>query len=137
MQSRQGCYYPDVGAGDSAGTRFTGRAPLSLSANVLGSQSLRRTQGWRQLKVADITRCYSAECRNGQCCHTGYAYNSCRNRHCPKCQGIVRRKWIQARLENLLPISYYQTPFTSPEKVARHIVAIHTRWRSATVTSYR
>ena len=41
-------------------------------------------------------------------------HNSCRNRHCPKCQGINRRKWVKARLEELLPVPYYHSVFTLP-----------------------
>jgi len=52
-----------------------------------------------------------------QCDECGYrdaAHNSCRDRHCPKCQGISRRKWINARLQDILPVSYYHVVFTLP-----------------------
>lgn len=52
-----------------------------------------------------------------ECGHTEYAHNSCRNRHCPKCQGIARRKWVRARLKDLLPIPYYHVVFTLPHKI--------------------
>ena len=52
-----------------------------------------------------------------QCGYEEHAYNSCRNRHCPKCQGIIQRKWIRARLENILPIPYYHVVFTLTHKV--------------------
>jgi hypothetical protein len=48
------------------------------------------------------------------CGHTEPFANSCRNRHCPKCQGIARRLWVNARLEDLLPIPYYHVTFTLP-----------------------
>jgi hypothetical protein len=48
------------------------------------------------------------------CGHTDRFANSCRNRHCPKCQGIARRLWVNARLEDLLPIPYYHVTFTLP-----------------------
>ena len=51
------------------------------------------------------------------CGHIEIAYNSCRNRHCPKCQSIARRKWVQARLDDLLPISYFHTVFTLPHYI--------------------
>src|SRR5215210_5665516 len=43
------------------------------------------------------------------------SYNSCRNRHCPKCQGTQRQKWIQAREEELLPVPYFHVVFTLPD----------------------
>jgi hypothetical protein len=49
-----------------------------------------------------------------QCNYVEHAYNSCRNRHCPKCQAIARRKWVTARVSNLLPVPYYHTVFTLP-----------------------
>jgi hypothetical protein len=42
-------------------------------------------------------------------------YNSCRNNNCPKCQGINRSKWVNARLEELLPVPYFHTVFTVPD----------------------
>ncbi len=47
-----------------------------------------------------------------QCGHIDFGYNSCRNRHCPQCQGIAQRRWVNARLEDLLPIAYYHVTFT-------------------------
>jgi hypothetical protein len=49
-----------------------------------------------------------------RCGHTERFANSCRNRHCPKCQGIAQRIWVNARLEDLLPIPYYHVTFTIP-----------------------
>ncbi len=49
------------------------------------------------------------------CSHIDIAYNSCRNRHCPKCQGNEREKWIQAREEELLPVPYFHVVFTLPD----------------------
>jgi Putative transposase/Transposase zinc-binding domain len=46
------------------------------------------------------------------------AYNSCRNRHCPKCQGLARAAWLEARQAELLPVSYYHVVFTLPTAVA-------------------
>jgi Transposase zinc-binding domain len=45
-----------------------------------------------------------ARCENDACGHTAIAYNSCRNRHCPKCQGAAAREWMAAREAELLPI---------------------------------
>lgn len=49
------------------------------------------------------------------CGHQRISYNSCRNRHCPKCQGAEREKWILARQEDLLPTTYFHVVFTLPE----------------------
>lgn len=50
------------------------------------------------------------------------SYNSCRNRHCPKCQGIERENWIQARKEDVLPVKYFHVVFTLPD--ALHPLAL-------------
>jgi hypothetical protein len=46
------------------------------------------------------------------------AYNSCRNRHCPKCQGAVARDWLEARAGDLLPVPYFHVVFTLPPEIA-------------------
>lgn len=53
-----------------------------------------------------------------KCDHKHIAYNSCRNRHCPKCQGAVAQDWIQARMEDLLPVEYFHVVFTLPAPIA-------------------
>ncbi len=52
------------------------------------------------------------------CRHTQIAYNSCRNRHCPKCQGNAARDWLAARQAELLPVNYYHVVFTLPAEIA-------------------
>jgi hypothetical protein len=52
------------------------------------------------------------------CDFTRHAYNSCRNRHCPKCQNTERAKWLQSRQAELLPVEYFHVVFTLPEKIA-------------------
>jgi hypothetical protein len=54
-----------------------------------------------------------------KCGHEHVAYNSCRNRHCPKCQGSAAQDWMQARMEDLLPVEYFHVVFTLPAEVAR------------------
>lgn len=61
--------------------------------------------------------------RCDSCSHERISYNSCRNRHCPKCQGTNREKWILARGEDLLPAKYFHVVFTLPEEL--NIYAIH------------
>lgn len=77
-----------------------------------------------QLKVMSaIEQCRSAalgghvlHCE--ACVHDQIAYNSCRNRHCPKCQGRAARQWLQARETDLLPVEYYHLVFTLPAPIA-------------------
>lgn len=57
------------------------------------------------------------------CGHIQISYNSCRNRHCPKCQGHKRLQWIQAREAELLPIPYFHVVFTLPDDLNAH--ALH------------
>jgi len=51
------------------------------------------------------------------CHHIHIAYNSCRNRHCPKCQASVAHRWLEARKEDLLPVDYYHVVFTLPSEI--------------------
>jgi Putative transposase/Transposase zinc-binding domain len=52
------------------------------------------------------------------CDHEQIAYNSCRNRHCPKCQALSRARWLERQAEHLLPVEYHHVVFTLPEEVA-------------------
>jgi len=54
-----------------------------------------------------------------KCGHDHVAYNSCRNRHCPKCQGAASRDWMEKRAADLLPVPYYHVVFTMPVEIAR------------------
>jgi hypothetical protein len=73
-----------------------------------------------QLKVMSaIEQCRSAALgghvlRCGRCASIQVAYNSCRNRHCPKCQGAAARQWLADRQAELLPVAYYHVVFTLP-----------------------
>jgi hypothetical protein len=77
-----------------------------------------------QLKVMSaIERCRTAAlgghvARCEDCAYTTIAYNSCRNRHCPKCQGAAAREWLAAREAELLPVPYYHVVFTLPGPIA-------------------
>ena len=54
-----------------------------------------------------------------KCKHHHIAYNSCKNRHCPKCQGPAARDWMAAGADDLLPVEYFHVAFTLPAEVAR------------------
>src|SRR3954471_4486165 len=77
-----------------------------------------------QLKVMSaIERCRTAALgghveRCEKCSYTIVAYNSCRNRHCPKCQGAAAREWLAERAAELLPVPYFHFVFTLPAAVA-------------------
>jgi len=77
-----------------------------------------------QMKVMSaIEHCRTAAlgghvARCDDCQHTTIAYNSCRNRHCPKCQGAVAREWMEAREAELLPVPYFHVVFTLPTAIA-------------------
>src|ERR1700720_4558956 len=79
-----------------------------------------------QMKVMSaIERCrtaalggHVARCENEKCAHTIIAYNSCRNRHCPKCQSTAAREWLAAREADLLPVPYFHVVFTLPAAIA-------------------
>jgi hypothetical protein len=60
-----------------------------------------------------VTRCEDVACG-----HTVISYNSCRNRHCPKCQGAAARQWLAEREAELLDVAYYHMVFTLPAPVA-------------------
>ena len=49
-----------------------------------------------------------------KCGHHHISYNSCKNRHCPKCQGPAARDWMEARAADLLPVEYFHVVFTLP-----------------------
>ncbi|AOJ05913.1 hypothetical protein WS71_00150 [Burkholderia mayonis] len=52
------------------------------------------------------------------CGHQRIAFNSCRNRHCPKCQSLARAQWLDDRQADLLPVPYFHVVFTVPESIA-------------------
>jgi hypothetical protein len=96
---------------------FRGHGPAWRRANA-GHVSL------GQLKVMSaIESCRTAAlgghvARCEKCAHTQISYNSCRNRHCPKCQGAVAKEWLAAREADLLPVPYYHVVFTLPAAIA-------------------
>jgi Putative transposase/Transposase zinc-binding domain len=96
---------------------FRGHGPAWRQANA-GHVSL------GQLKVMSaIERCRTAVlgghvARCEDCAYTTIAYNSCRNRHCPKCQGTAARAWLAERQAELLPVPYFHVVFTLPAAIA-------------------
>jgi predicted Zn-ribbon and HTH transcriptional regulator len=78
-----------------------------------------------QLKVMSAIEACRTEALGGhvagcaKCGHHHVAYNSCKNRHCPKCQGPAARDWMEARAEDLLPVEYFHVVFTLPAEIAQ------------------
>ena len=78
-----------------------------------------------QLKVMSSIEACRTEALGGhvagcaKCGHHHVAYNSCKNRHCPKCQGPAARDWIAARAEDLLPVEYFHVVFPLPAEIAQ------------------
>src|SRR5512136_1738110 len=71
----------------------------------------------RVMRAIEVCRTAVLGGHKDQCDHCGHveiSYNSCRNRHCPKCQTLRKERWIEARHEDLLPIPYFHVVFTLP-----------------------
>jgi len=84
-----------------------------------------RLSAAQKLVLRALVRCRTAalgghleRCDNATCGHQRPAYNSCRNRHCPKCGGQAQARWVQARLDQLLPVPYFHVVFTLPHALA-------------------
>jgi hypothetical protein len=105
------------------------RPPLEVAdlIRIAGDAFIERNRhwiGWKHVKVLlAIARCRTAalgghldECT--RCGHRTISYNSCRNRHCPKCQTGTRERWIAARQRELLPTRYVHVVFTLPRELA-------------------
>ena len=79
---------------------------------------------WPQLKVLRAIRNCRTQALGGHldrcsgCGHEVISYNSCRNRHCPKCQTNAREQWLAKRAEDLLPVSYFHVVFTIPHDLS-------------------
>jgi len=87
-----------------------------------------------QLKVMSAIEACRTDALGGhvaactQCDHQHIAYNSCKNRHCPKYQGPAARDWMDGQSEHLLPVEYFHVVFTVPAQIAR--IAYHNKRRS-------
>ena len=96
---------------------FRDRGPAWRRANA-GHVSLEQ---WKVMSAIENCRTaalggHVARCED--CAHIDIAYNSCRNRHCPKCQGAAAKQWLAEREADLLPVPYYHVVFTLPGPIA-------------------
>ena len=87
-----------------------------------------------RLVLQDIARCRTAdlgghvhEC--DQCDYSEISYNSCRNRHCPKCQSLAQVRWLEKQQAGLLPVPYFHVVFTVPD-------VLHSLFRANPVGAY-
>src|SRR6266404_3950836 len=96
-------------------------------------ESSRKWLTWLHLKVLNaILRCRTAALGGhvdacSKCGHEAVSYNSCRNRHCPKCQANARDRWLEARAKELLPTRYVHVVFTLPRQLFATCAAEQTR----------
>lgn len=80
--------------------------------------SLEQKQALRQLAVCRTAALGGHVQRCLDCGHERIAYNSCRNRHCPKCQALARAHWLERQTQHLLPVEYFHVVFTLPAALA-------------------
>ncbi len=105
--------------------------PILEVADILrawGGRFIERSRArlsWPQHKaMRAIERCRTASLgKHRDCCtgcghDLGFSFNSCRNRHCPKCQTQARDRWIQARTSELVPVGYFHVVFTVPQQLS-------------------
>jgi len=106
------------------------RPPFEVAAIVRrhGDQFLETHRAWltgqHRRVLRALVQCRTAALgghrdRCDQCAQPGFSYNSCRDRHCPKCLTAARNDWVAAREEELLPVGYVHVVFTMPEVLAR------------------
>ena len=102
--------------------RHHGAADRATHADRLGRSQRRVLSAIEACRTAPLGG-HVEQC-NG-CGQLRIAYNSCRNRHCPKCQGLARAQWLADRLAELLPVPYFHVVFTLPGPIAA--IAFHNK----------
>src|SRR6516225_4130422 len=105
------------------------RPPLEVAdlVRTAGEAFIERSRQWIRWKHVKVLRAIAA-CRTAvlgghidqctRCGHRAISYNSCRNRHCPKCQAGARDRWLTKRHQELLPTRYVHVVFTLPSRLA-------------------
>ena len=105
------------------------RPPIEVAdvIRAVGESFFERSQqwfSWLHLKVLNAILCCRTAALGGHvdkcsgCGHQAISFNSCRNRHCPKCQANARERWLQARGKELLPTRYVHVVFTLPRQLS-------------------
>jgi hypothetical protein len=95
--------------------RHHGAAYRESHAGALGRAQLRVMRAIELCRTAALGG-HTEQC--DACSYVRVSYNSCRNRHCPKCQALARAAWLEARQADLLPVPYFHVVFTIPEPIA-------------------
>jgi len=85
----------------------------ALTANSWQSRTLYALAACRTAKLGG----HIDKCTNPSCNQIHISYNSCRNRHCPKCQGYKQQEWVEAREKELIRVAYYHVVFTIPSEL--------------------
>ncbi len=111
----------------TAGLGSGGRHPATRRG-VPGSATAARLSGEQRKALRDLAVCRTAALGGHvehclDCGHERIAYNSCRNRHCPKCQALARAGWLEQQAEHLLPVEYHHVVFTLPAEVGELALA--------------
>jgi hypothetical protein len=96
---------------------FRGHGPAWRRANA-GHVSLGQLRVMSAIETCRTAALGGHVARCEDCAHTQIAYNSCHNRHCPKCQGAAAKEWLADREAELLPVAYYHVVFTLPAPIA-------------------
>jgi hypothetical protein len=96
---------------------FRGHGPAWRSAGHVSLGQLKVMSAIEDCRTAALGG-HVARCENDKCGYTQIAYNSCRNRHCPKCQGAAAREWLAEREKELLPVPYFHVVFSLPGRIA-------------------
>jgi predicted Zn-ribbon and HTH transcriptional regulator len=96
--------------------RAAGKQFIEHSRRWLTGQHLKVLRAIRSCRTAALGY-HVDECT--RCGYSGHSYNSCRNRHCPKCQANARMRWIEGRKKELLPVPYAHVVFTVPRPLAQ------------------
>jgi Transposase zinc-binding domain len=110
---------------------WSAATPRSSSLGGFSLHSRARARAWQQNSILSaaqrhamfaIENCRTAALgghveRCGDCGHQRISYNSCRDRNCPKCQGLARAQWLEDRRAELLDVPYYHVVFTVPAEI--------------------
>jgi len=87
--------------------------PLPFNKNVHVAKVLQRIKNCRTSALGY----HVYQCTGDDCGHIKYQYHSCRDRHCPNCGAVKKQEWIEARMQELLPVKYYHVVFTLPHEL--------------------
>ena len=95
-----------------------------LQKNIFAHSSVLGFNPYSQAVLSRLSRCHTAaigvhhyRCRNEACRYMHYQYHSCGNRHCPGCGGMKRDQWVEDRMGELVPTSYFHLVFTLPKEL--------------------